>query len=312
MSEQQSFWDPFEGSVSPPYMRMPADSASHLSKVFVKLQGPLFLLVFVGFIIAFLGKDWLVIGGALATFGIFGVIGIDFFTGGQDGRDRRVWSAAEQLGYRYRPKIPDNRLRRIQSHIQELFKLRVGGSIPLMIDSEMWGKGEGDISHWIGIQPFDSISLFNGRGKKANTSDGGAYGSGAMMITAYKLDRDTGIRLVLLPENLGAIGPFDRDLKTESVAFNKAFNIRVTAREDGGDLDQISVQVLQTLTPAFQTTLLDLADRFSARVIVDRDSVYFGGYANLRSLDEEVLKAFLTETVSSFALAATSFKHYAE
>lgn len=312
MSGQDAFWDPIEGAVAPEFRRRPEREPSKLPASFKKLELPLFFLAFPGFILAFLGDSLLPYGIALVTFGMAGGFAINHFTGATEDRLERLWKTGEHLGFRFRPEIPASRLRDIRQKIPELFKLRIGGSIPLNIESEMWGRSESGTPLWLGLGAFSSAAFFGGPKQTTKLANAGAQGNVVMMIAAYKLDRDTGIRIVLMPESLGAVGPFDRDLKTESVAFNDTFNIRVTSRADDGDLDQISVNVLQVLTPAFQTTLLELADRFAARVIVDRDTVYFGGFHNLQSLDDTVLQSFVKEIVAAFAAASTSFKRYAE
>lgn len=323
MSRSAAFWDPFEGTVAPGNAQKPKRTAG-LPESFKKLEMPLFLLSVPGFILAIFSESLRPYGFALVTVGMAGGFAIEHFTGASADRLDRIRSAADKLGFRFRPEIPAQRLAAIRRAVPELFSLRIFGSIALIIESEMWGADLNGNALWLGVSAISSATLLGG--PKQNDMPAmriaGAKGAGlqgnlvqgnlVMMIAAYRLERDTGLRLVLMPETVGARGPLDRDLKTESVAFNHAFNIRVTARDDGGDLDRISLNVLQVLTPAFQTTLLDLADRFAARVIVDRDIVYFGGYRNLQSLEDAVLRPFVEQAVAGFAEASLSFKRYAE
>jgi len=283
-----------------------------LPPVFKKLELPVFLVALPGFLLAVFSEGLRPYGVAMATLGIAGGFAIQHFTGSARERLFRLQSAAKALGYVFRAKIPGQRMATIQRNAPEMFKLRVGGSIPLILESEMWGTAQTGNSMWMGLGVHASAALFGGPRQTETTPDAAVQGNVIMMIAAYKLERDTGARIVLMPENVGAIGPMDRDMKTESVDFNRAFNIRVTGRHSKENLDQMTANVLRVLSPAFQTTLLDLSEHYAARVIVDGDTVFFGGFRNLQSLEEDVLKNFVQQTVTRFADAAVSFKHYAE
>lgn len=312
MTGQSSFWDPFEVRIQPPAQIVSAPPRPLLPASFKKLELPLFLLALPGFLLAIFSESLRIFGFALVTFGMAGGFAIDHFTGATQDRLRRLQSAADHLGFQFRAKIPAERLRKIRQKIPEIFKLRVGGSIPLVIESEMWGVAENGSPLWVGLGAHSSASLFGGPKQSSGAAGAASQGNVVMMVAAYSLDRNTGIRLVLMPESVGSIGPFDRDLKTESIAFNNRFNIRVTARDDQGALDRVSVEVLQVLTPALQTTLLDLADRFAARVVIDGETVYFAGFRNLHGFDDAVLQTFVKEAITGFSEASVSFKHYAE
>ena len=290
MKTDAAVWDPFEGQIVPPAGREVKPGQSLLPPVFKKLELPVFLISLPGFVLALFSESLRPLGMILATVGIGGGFAIQHFTGSAQDRLFRLQAAARAVGYAFRAKIPGPRMVEIQRKAPEMFKLRVGGSIPLILESEMWGIAEHGSPMWMGVGAHGSAAFFGGPRQNEKAPGSGAQGNVVMMVAAYKLDRDTGARIVLMPENFGAIGPLDRDLKTESVAFNKAFNIRVTGRETGDDLDRMTVEVLQVLTPAFQTTLLDLSEHYAARVIVDGDTVFFGGFRNLQSLEEDVLK----------------------
>jgi len=75
---------------------------------------------------------------------------------------------------------------------------------------------------------------------------------------------------------------------------------------------QATSGLLQVLTPAFQVVLIGLAELYAARVIVDHDTVFFGGYRNILTTDEAALEALLQTAIEDFADAATAFKTYAE
>ncbi|WP_422041576.1 hypothetical protein [Roseibium sp.] len=312
MSAQTTYWDPFEARIQPAVEARLERAKPLLPASFKKLEVPLFLLSVPGFLLAMFSDSLRPLGFVLVTVGMAGGFAIDHLTGASKDRLNRLRSAAETLGFRFRAKIPDIRLQKIRQQVPEVFKLRVGGSIPLVVESEMWGVAENGTPLWVGLGAHSSTALFGGPKQNTVSPGAGAQGNVLMMVAAYRLDRDASVRLVLMPENLSAVGPLDRDLKTESIAFNNAFNIRVTERKDQGRLDRLSVETLQVLTPALQARLLDLADRYAARVIIDRDSVYFAGFRNLQSMDDATLHAFVQEAVGDFAEASVSFKHYAE
>ena len=307
-----SHWDPFEGQVSPPPENETSSAWAILPASAKRYQGPLLLLAFPGFALAFFGGTTMIVGIALVCIGIFGGLGLDILTGGSSAGRSRLKGAADHLGFAFRGTIPPNRLGAIRRRLPEIFRVRVGGSIPLVIESEMWGPAATEVPCWMGAAAISSMAFFGGPKQSLRGPDQSVQGNTIMMIAAYRLDRDTHVRIVLMPEYVGAVGPLDRDIKTESTDFNNRFNIRLTCRDGEKRMDRATMALLQVLTPAFQTTLTDLADRFAARVIVDRDVVFFAGFRNLQTLDDETLAAFVKETLSEFADAAVSFKAYAE
>ena len=134
----------------------------------------------------------------------------------------------------------------------------------------------------------------------------------AIMIAAYPLERDTGVTVSLFPEFKTPLGPLEFDIQTESVEFNNIFNIRLEAKDGEKTARTMSAKLLQVLTPAFQATLIELAEHFSTRIIIKGSTVYFAGYKNLVSTDQTEIEHLLQVTVAAFSEAAVSFKRYAE
>jgi len=102
----------------------------------------------------------------------------------------------------------------------------------------------------------------------------GGYGQFFSLLGAYRIDRKTGIRAVIRPENIVNRGPLDRDIKTESIQFNERFHVsgRPMTKRDSRDVTQ---EVLQILTPATQASMLDLAARFHNLGFIVEDDVLF-------------------------------------
>lgn len=310
----ETFWDPFEGSQTPAPQGPGKVGPKWVLPDFLKrLELPLLLLAFPAFAIAAFSDTYRFYGVAAFTIGIGGGLAINHFSDAEGTLRRRLQAAVEALGFGFRGTLPEGRLGTIRRRIPEIFKLRVGGSIPLVVSSEMWGTSPAGIPLWLGAAALQSAAFFGGPKQDRSVGPETIYGNTVMMVAGYRLERDTGIRVLIMPEFVTAIGPLDRDIKTESVEFNSRFNIRMSMIDGETAVpDAATADLLRVLTPAFQTTLIDLADRFAARVIVDRDTVFFAGYQNLRALEPDQLTELVKSAVDRFAEAAISFKHYAE
>lgn len=307
-------WDPFEETISIAPEPAPDYPKPIIPRWMGYLTGPLIIMALVGFvlIVALPEPYGFIIGGAMFMLGCSGGIFLPKWSGVIFENKIMLRNAADAMGFTYRETIPDERLEDIKGSLKDLFLLRVGGSIPLVISSEMWGTAQGNMPMWLGIAALQSQSFFGG--PKQETSDGSktSHGNVLMIIAAYELDRDTGAEIKLMPEFVQNIGPMDRDVKTESIEFNKHFNIRMRMLDGSAVPDTATVALFQVLTPAFQTTLNGLADEFAARVIIRGDTVYFGGFRNIRTADRKVMETNIKQIVARFAEASSSFKRYAE
>ncbi|MEM1047439.1 MAG: hypothetical protein AAGL24_14875 [Pseudomonadota bacterium] len=311
---RETYWDPFEGTQTPA-LPAPEKGASKwvLPDYLKKLELPLLLLAFPAFAVAAFSDTYRFYGVAAFTIGVGGGLAINHFSDAEGTLRRRLQAAADALGFAFRGLMPDGRLGTIRRRVPELFTLRIGGSIPLVISTEMWGESPSGVPLWLGAAALQSAALFGGPKQDRSVGPETMFGNTVMMIAGYRLERDTGIRVLIMPEFVTAIGPLDRDIKTESVEFNAKFNIRMSMADGQSAVpDEATADLLRVLTPAFQATLIDLADRFAARVIVDRDTVFFAGYQNVRALDADLLTGLVRSSVDRFAEAAVSFKRYAE
>jgi hypothetical protein len=197
---------------------------------------------------------------------------------------------------------------RAYEKIQELCRPRPGQLIPLQLEAMFWGNTRQDIPFWLGLQQFDvDASLAVEAIKKDNFGGRAVRGKLFNMAVAYNLDRDTGIRAHLLAEAFNRDGW--HDLKTESVEFNRRFNIAIADDRsgDGGEL-----ALLRALTPATQAVLIDLRDRYHAQLIIDGPTIYLAGHDRIMTEENDVIAARFDALVEQFAEAAVSFKHFAE
>ncbi|WP_127144542.1 hypothetical protein [Pelagibacterium montanilacus] len=206
------------------------------------------------------------------------------------------------------PGTPESELQAVYKAIPELFAPRPGQPVAMTIEAEFWGETEEAIPFWMGVREMEMNTTFAARELKTDhagqTGDNGAL---LMMVAAYRLDRDTGIRATLLAE---AIGDSRKDIKTESAEFNARYHI--AARGTGSREDETAMAVLQALTPATQTTLLDLWDRYRMQAIIDGRVVHVSGYERINTRDPEILAQRLGAAAERFAAAATGFKRYVE
>ena len=129
------------------------------------------------------------------------------------------------------------------------------------------------------------------------------------ILTAYNLDRDSGIRAQLVAE--APKMDSRRDIQTESSHFNRIYHISIIKRA-GSDSTDDKQELLRLLTPATQDVMLGLWQRYRAQFLFDGATVYMSGYFSIMSDDSAVILAHLDELLEAFAQAAQSFKRYAE
>lgn len=199
-------------------------------------------------------------------------------------------------------------LQKVYEAIPELFRPRPGQPIAMTVEAEFWGTTTNGLPFWMGVRQVDMDTTFaSPEIRKDLHGNAGKQGALQFMVAGYGLDRDTGIRAALTAEMLG---DSRRDFKTESTEFNTRFHIAVRGQE--GDPPEIEMRVLQALTPATQTSLLDLWDRYRLQIILDGATAYVSGHERVNSRDEAVLDALLPQAAEAFAAAASSFKRYVE
>ncbi|MEO0917597.1 MAG: hypothetical protein AAFY31_11555 [Pseudomonadota bacterium] len=306
-------WDPILGEVKAKPPVETAVKVHWLDGLVRALNGPVLLVMLIGFGVGVFSETWRYYGlGAFCLGFVYFFLG-DHITGATRNSHARIRNAVAANGHVGGTKIAETKIGAFAGRIRSLMVLRFGGSVPLVIDHELWGKTDADIPFWMGLSLSQSAVYGSGPSANIRTAASSAHGEFASFLVAYKLDRDTRVRAEIMPEFATAIGPLDRDIKTESTEFNDKYNIRLTmnAGEEVRTNDA-TAELLQVLTPAFQTVMIGLADTYAARVIIDHDTVFFGGYRNLQTTLEDELAALLKQAITDFADAATAFKTYAE
>ncbi len=199
-------------------------------------------------------------------------------------------------------------LQAVYRTIPELFKPRPGQPVAMTLESEFWGETTNGLPFWLGARQVDMDTTFASRQLKQDLhGNAGNQGALLMLVAGYGLGRDTGIRAALTAEMLG---DSRRDFKTESTEFNDRFHIAV--RGDEGDPAEIEMRLLQALTPATQTSLLDLWDRYRIQIIIDGLTIYVSGYERINTRDEALLADVMPRAAEAFAAAAVSFRRYVE
>lgn len=192
--------------------------------------------------------------------------------------------------------------------IPELFRPRPGQPVAMTLEAEFWGETGRGTPFWMGARVAEMDTTFASRQLRRDLhGHAGDHGALLMMVAGYRLARDTGIRAALTAEMLGESR---HDFKTESTAFNRRFHIAVRSGE--GDPLEIETRLLQALTPATQTSLLDLWERYRLQVIIDGATVFVSGHERFNARDDAILSRLLPQAADAFATAAVRFGQYVE
>ncbi|MER0240358.1 hypothetical protein ABRA89_19850 [Fulvimarina sp. MAC8] len=310
-------WDPFEGE-----LRIPAPNPGPQPFGF-NVPTWLFSVTFVSilvsgyFIFATKDNDYNLDG--VSPLALVGVLASTVVMGAMmilnNARSKARWRqemAAKLLGWRFRAQpiwvsktstgkqkpIPP-RVTAIQSAVPEF--VEYGGDLltALFDGNEFWGRTRENIPFWMLL--WQSPALFAPRDKLEAGSVGGGQAVGNTIYTAFRLDRRTGVRIVLLPEDLTTVGTIDEDL--ESDAFNRRFRVH-RDRGDAADLRRF-------LTPVVQESFVALFDAYGVRVMLEDDVLFMAGHTNRYvAKDPHVAARELAKLVSEFAEAATALKRY--
>lgn len=320
-------WDPFRGEVAfrqdsapppKPGLRVPGGVKSALGLLCIA-SAPLLLAGIVWPDVALFG------GVPMLVVSVLGLMSIDFLGRTAGARAWRYAEIARERGWAYEATDVRPVARRGRSgsatgptagrladpahaRIAPLLAARPGQPIPLFIEAQYRGRTRGGVPFWLGLQEIEADATL-GAAAMRRDAHGNAAPRGVVltMVAGYDLDRDTGIRA-----RLTAQGPIAArgDQSTGAVVFDRLFDVVVERPADGGAGARLAL--LRTLTPAMQTTLIDLAARYRAQVLIDGPTVFFAGYDRVMSEDPAVIAATVGAIVDAFAEAAVSFKIYAE
>ncbi len=320
-----SLWDPFDGTIAFVQDEV-ADPGKGIEipgaiKTFL---GIIAIASFPTILVGLFYRDALYVAVAMIIVSVSGLIGADILSKSSASDAWRMVSLARRNGWAFRRPlvVPSQRtmrrsgkisnqmdplFERIALKVPELVRPRPGQLVPMVSNGLFWGRTKADIPFCMSIGRYDVDATFaaksirqDGFGNMANR--GTQYG----VLMAYGLERDTRVRAALLAEAMGRDSW--RDFKTESAQFNNRFKIFIDG-QGGPDAEQA---LLQALTPATQTSLIDLAERYNAQVILDGPTLWIGGFDRVMSDDPSALSQHFAALVEEFATAATAFKRYVE
>lgn len=311
-------WDPFTGSR--PFERSdvadpgPARAVPGWLKTAFGLGTIVAALLIVG---GFFNTTLAWAGAVLMAVSVGALMGADLLTKGRERRSFRLFQIAQRNGWAFRllaetftttsggrrQRVVDPEVKPLLETIPELLTPRAGQLLPFQPMALYWGTAPSGVPFWMSLAEYEAdATLGAGALKRDALGHAGTRGRLYMMAIAFRLDRDTGLRARLLAEPLPTEGW--RDIKTESVAFNRAFSITLAQGDELG--------LLRTLTPAAQTTLLDLHGRFKVQMVIDGPRLFIAGQDRIMSEDDAALAAGLVRLVDAFAAAALHLKPYAE
>lgn len=209
-------------------------------------------------------------------------------------RSTELAHAAAGKGWIYGGEIDETRMKAMVGKLPELFHARVGMS-SLSLREEVYGYTPEGTAFWLGT---DSSGTNNNPNRVA-----GRYA----LLVAFRLDRDIGIKAAIFPERMASAQAARPDFRTESVEFNNAFEVKL---KSPGEQDHLAL--LRALTPATQTSLLDLSARYQVRLAIEGETIFVGGFCELDDGDARAFGESLAGIIAEFAAAATSVKTYVE
>jgi len=210
--------------------------------------------------------------------------------------------------------VKSERALAVEDRVPELTRLQVGSFVGAQFDGEFWGTSSNDgLPFWVAIGAMEMEAGLAANPALRRDARGGRGGFGVFysLLGAYKLGRKTGVRAAVRPENLFHKGPLDRDIKTESIAFNEVFHVSCS-NDAGADAD---LAVLSILTPATQTTLLDLLERYhTVGFVIDDDVLFFLAQDKLvgANAHPDRVDAHLADLLTEFEAAKFSLKNTVE
>lgn len=329
VTTSEARWDPFEGALNVETPPAEVARAVDIPQALRRLPIPLAIAAMVWVFVA-VARGANVFIPVAAFVASFGAEFLMWYLANDAGRQRaRRARLARDKGWSYtgallKPVFDGDgtkaspRMIRIRDTVPELVKLQLGAFMGADFDGEFWGNVDEGPPFWMALGTRRMEAALAADPRLRRDRHGGKGGQGVLfsLLAAYRLDRATGIRAVVAPENAFSLGPLDRDIKTESGAFNRHFRVAAHAK-DGSDWPEIALrtEVLRILSPATQTTMLDLAGRYRVTgFVVDDDVFYLMAQDNLsgENAHPDQIDRCLAGIVEEFINAAMAPKRYVE
>lgn len=341
---KETLWDPFVGQVD---FRQDIVKKPHAGiKIPAWLRsvaGIMCLLGFLFFLAAFIYPNALWIGVPSTILGVIGMLSIDHLNNTERQIDwllfnlakqnnwafevlpttnRQKAEAMEQLLRRKRAEgsehMPgerplDPRLKHLRERAGDLMHVKIGHVTILKIDAFFRGETSNRIPFWMAIGVTGSdMTLSESALKKDNHGNVGNQSFMFQMLCAYQLDRDTKIRARILHKD--AASHSQQDFQTESVDFNRRFDISVADRWGcvPDDLSAKQQALLQALSPTTLAILIDLKDKYDVQLVIDGDTVFYSGWDRLNTSNFEVMGEYIASVSEAFAESAVSLKERVE
>lgn len=323
-SSEKRVWDPFEGSrpfkqdsVADPGKGMQVPGA--IKTAF----GILAILSLPTILVGLFYREALWLAAGMIVISVSGLIGIDILSKASATDTWRMFDMARRNGWAFHKVAQEVRssrknagkvvyhrdklFGRIADHVPELVRARPGQLIPMTSNALFWGRTKAEVPFLMSIGRYDVDANFAASAiRQDRFGNVGNRGTQYGVLMAYGLERDTRIRAALLGEAMDRDSW--RDFKTESAEFNNRFRIFI----DGESGHETALALLQALTPATQTALIDLADRYNAQIILDRSTLWIGGFDRVMTGEAAALSSHFNVVVEDFATAVTAFKQYVE
>ena len=214
--------------------------------------------------------------------------------------------------------VKSERARAVEAKLPELTKVRFGAFVGAQFDGEFWGESSEDgLPLWfaVGSMRMEAGLAFNADLRQDAFGVKGGYGQFFSLLGAYKIDRKTGVRATIMPENIFNKGPLDRDIKTESVAFNEAFNVSGRRKDDTPGKADLTLDVLRILTPATQDSMLSLSERYhNIGFVLDDDVLFFMAQDKVvgKNATQDRIDTLLVSIFEDFEKAKLGIKRYVE
>ena len=343
MSTTQTHWDPITGTIE---VETPDISGIRKGLVIPPIVSRILLIAALVSILCVMVEGFVRDGFPFITVAVTTVIWAIFLGAthleNEDGRKtiRRVrlaktkgWSYTGELMARVREfqtvwksdgadrdtrLVKSERALAVEARVPELTKVRFGAFVGAQFDGEFWGESGSDGQPlWIAIgsMQMEAGLAFNSDLRQDAFGGKGGYGQFFSLLGAYRIDRKTGVRAVIMPESIFSKGPLDRDIKTESIEFNSAFNIsgRYKDAETGGT--DPTLDVLRILTPATQDSMLTMLKRYhNVGFVLDDDILFFMAQDKLsgKNATPEGIDTLLLNISEEFEAAKLGIKRYVE